>query len=40
MVRGQHYEGNAADQIIQRKPAGDAQNKALIEEFVRGHSST
>ena len=39
MSRGQHYRGNAADQI-QHQPAGDAQYKALIEEFARGHSST
>ena len=36
---GQHYGGNAADQI-QHQSAGDAQYEALIEEFVRGHSST
>ena len=30
MGRGQHYRGNAADQI-QHQPAGDAQYKALIE---------
>ena len=39
MGRGQHYGGNAADQI-QHQPAGDDQCEALIEEFVRGHSST
>ena len=39
MGRGQHYGGNAADQI-QHQPAGDAQYEALIEEFARGHSST
>ena len=36
---GQHYGGNAADQI-QHQPAGDAQYEALIKEFARGHSST
>ena len=40
MGRGQHYGGNAADQSIQHQPLGDAQCKALIEEFARGHSST
>ena len=40
MGRGQHYGGNAAGQIIQHQPAGDAQYKSLIEESERGHSST
>ena len=40
MGRCQHYGGNASDQIIQHQPAGNAQYEALIEEFVRGHSST
>ena len=40
MSCGQHYGGNAADQIIQHHPAGYAQYKALIEEFGRGHLST
>ena len=39
MVHGQHYGGKVADQI-QHQPAGDAQYEALIEEFLRGHSST
>ena len=39
MSRSQYYGGNAADQI-QHQPAGDAQYKALIEVFVRGHLST
>ena len=29
--RGQHYGGNAAGQIIQHQPAGDAQYESLIE---------
>ena len=37
--RGQHYRGNAADQI-QHQPAGDAQYEVLIKEFARGHSNT
>ena len=40
MVRGQHYGGDAAGQIIQHHPAGDAHYELLIEEFTRSHSST
>ena len=36
---GQSYRGNAAGQIIQHQPAGDAQYESLIEEFACGHSS-
>ena len=39
MDRVQHLGGHATDQI-QHQPAGDAQYKALIEEFTRGHLST
>ena len=37
---GQHYGGNAAGQIIQHQPAGDAQYESLIEEFTCGHFIT
>ena len=40
MGRGQHYRGNAVDQIIQHQPVGDAQYEAIIGEFARVHSST
>ena len=40
MGRGQHYGSNAAGQIIQHRPSGDAQYEFLIEEFTRGHSIT
>ena len=31
MGRGQNYGGNAADQIIQHQPAGDAQYEVPIK---------
>ena len=38
MGHSQHYGVNAAGQIIQHQPSGDAQYKLMIEEFTRGHS--
>ena len=38
MGHGQHYGGNAAGQIIQHHPVGDAQYESLLEEFAPSHS--